>query len=539
MSTTQPPEELGAGEDAIERIPAPQSSGKSAQWIGIGILLSRISGLLRETLFARFFGASDYADVFRAALRGPNVLQNLLGEGTLSASFIPVYTGLIAQGRKEEAGKVAGAILALLFAVAGALVLLGIAIAPLFVRIFFGGFTGEKRELTIACTRIIFPMTGVLALSAWALAILNSHRKFLLPYLAPVAWNAAMIAALLILGPGRGESELVVILAWSAVAGGLLQFLVQLPTVLKLERDLKVSFEFKQPGVQQTLRSALPAISGRGVVQLSGWVDMFLASFMGTGAVALLGFAQNLYMLPVSLFGMSIAAAELPEMSRERDAATDKLRQRLNGGLSQIAVLVVPSAIGYLVLGDVAVAGLYEYGKFGRPETLFTWLILGGYSLGLLASTATRLFSSAFFALQDTRTPARIAYVRVAISAVIGASVTIYARKVDPAFMPYAPVGLAVGAGVAAWVEWYLLRAQLHERLPGVGVGRRLVVQLVGVALVAALIGRGIEFVLPEWHPLLVAILVMGPFAAIYLIAVHKLGIEARVPFVGRFLKRG
>ena len=538
MTTTPPPEELGTGEDAAEPVAQPRSSGRSAQLIAIGILLSRMSGLLRENLFARFLGTSDYASVFRAALRGPNLLQNLLGEGTLSASFIPSYTDLLHKGKTEEAGRVAGAILALLFAVAGVLVLLGIAIAPLFVSIAYPGYKGEVRELTIICTRIMFPMTGILAMSAWALAILNSHRKFFLPYIAPVFWNAAMIAALLVLGPGRPERELVVLLAWSAVAGGLLQFLVQLPGVLRVERNLRPNIDFKQPAVKTTVRNAGPAISGRGVVQLSGWVDQALASLMATNAVALLGYAQNLYMLPISLFGMSVAAAELPELAREREGGADKLRHRLNAGLAQIAVLVVPSAIGYLILGDVAVAALYQYGKFTRADTIAVYLILGAYATGLLASTATRLFSSAFFALQDTRTPANIAYLRVAISALIGIAVTVYAKYVDLGFMPYAPVGLALAAGIGAWFEWAVLRNRLHRRLPGVGLGRKLITRLVGVAIGAALIARAIEFVLPEWHPAIVAVLVMGPFAAIYLVAVHRFGIEARIPFIGRFIKR-
>ncbi|HSL69984.1 MAG TPA: murein biosynthesis integral membrane protein MurJ [Longimicrobiales bacterium] len=512
-------------------------TGRSAQLVALGILLSRIAGLVRENFIARYLGASLYADVFRAAIRGTNFLQNLLGEGTLSASFIPVYAALLEQRREEEAGRVAGAIFALLFAVVGVLTLVGIAAAPLFVTIFYNGFTGEKRELTIICTRIMFPMTGILALSAWALAILNSHRKFLLAYLAPVAWNVAIIATLVVFTQGRTERELVVLLAWGAVAGGVLQFLVQMPTVLRLERELKLSFNTKLPGVRQAVKNAGPAISGRGVVQVSGWVDMFLASYMGTGAVALLGYAQMLYMLPVSLFGMSVAAAELPELSRERDAALDKVARRVNGGLQQIAVLVVPSTIGYFMLGDVIVAALYQGGEFGARETLLTTLILMAYTIGLLASTATRMFSSAFFALQDTRTPARIAFIRVAIAAVIGGAITLYVRAV-PEYMPYGPAGLAAAAGIAAWVEWALLRSRLHLRLPGVGIGRVLAAKLLGIALGAALIARGIEFLLPDLHPILVGTLVLVPYAAIYLTAVHLLGIEARIPLIGRFLRR-
>jgi putative peptidoglycan lipid II flippase len=531
-----PPPPPAPADQALTPPPAP--AGRSAQWVAIGILLSRISGLVRENIFARFFGASLYADVWRAALRGPNLLQNMLGEGTLSASFIPVYASLLENGKEREAGRVAGAVFALLVMLAAVLALLGIAIAPILVSLAFAGFEGEKRELTITCTRIIFPMTGVLVLSAWTLGILNSHRRFLLSYVAPVVWNAAIIAALLIFGPGRSESSLVVIICWAALIGGALQFLVQLPTVLRLERELKVRINFKLPGVRLVIRNALPAISGRGVVQLSGWVDTFFATFMGHGAVALLGYAQTLYLLPVSLFGMSVAAAELPELARQRGAALEKLAQRINAGLKQIAVLIVPSAVGYLVLGDVAVATIYQSGEFTRADTVMVALILGAYAAGLFASTATRLFSSAFFALQDTRTPARIAYIRVGLSAVIGGLVTGYVKFVDPSMIVYGPVGLAAAAGIAAWVEWQLLRTRLKAQLPGVGLQRKLLVQLFGVASAAALVARGLEFALPSWRPLIVGFIVLGSYAVLYLVAVHVLGVEARIPFVGRFLPR-
>jgi putative peptidoglycan lipid II flippase len=173
------PEPYGLDEEETPLAgPAPPSSSASARLVAAGILLSRIAGLVRERVFAQFFATSLYADAFRVALRMPNALQTLLGEGTLSASFIPVYAELLERGRKEEAGRVAGAIFALLLATAGALSLLGVLLAPLLVTIFAAGFQGERRELTIACVRIIFPMTGLLVLSAWALGILNSHRRF-------------------------------------------------------------------------------------------------------------------------------------------------------------------------------------------------------------------------------------------------------------------------------------------------------------------------------------------------------------------------
>jgi putative peptidoglycan lipid II flippase len=217
----------------------------SAQLVAAGILLSRISGLLRDVVFANYLGTSPFASAFRAALRMPNVLQNLLGEGTLSASFIPVYSKLIERGEGEAAGRLAGAIFALLVALAGGLALFGVIMAPVLVSLFMPGFEGEQREVTIQITRIVFPMAGLLVLSAWALGILNSHRRFFVSYTAPVLWNAAMIAVLLLVGPGMGQRSLVIAVAWGALVGGALQFLVQLPWILRLERDLRIGWDMR------------------------------------------------------------------------------------------------------------------------------------------------------------------------------------------------------------------------------------------------------------------------------------------------------
>ena len=165
--------------------------------VGTGILLSRIAGLVRERVFAHYFGSSDAADAFRAAFRIPNLLQNLFGDGVLSASFIPVYAGLLARGKEKEAGEIAGAIAAILSLTVSILVLLGIWAAPQMIAVIAYGFAGDKRELCIHLVRIFFPGAGLLVLSAWCLGILNSHRRFLLSYTAPVLWNAAIIAALL------------------------------------------------------------------------------------------------------------------------------------------------------------------------------------------------------------------------------------------------------------------------------------------------------------------------------------------------------
>jgi putative peptidoglycan lipid II flippase len=513
-------------------------SARSARWVAAGILLSRIAGLAREMIFARFFGTSVSADAWRAATRMPNVLQNLLGEGTLSASFIPQYAKLLEDGREAEAGRLAGTVFAVLLALAGALALLGTVLAPILVSIFTPGFDGLQRDLTIRLVRLIFPMAGLLVLSAWSLGVLNSHRRFFISYVAPVVWNGTMIGAMLLWGPLRDQPDLVILLGWAALLGGALQFLVQLPWVLRLERSLRLGGGLAMPELRATLRNAGPAILGRGVVQLSSYVDIFLASFLVGGSVATLGYAQQLYVLPVSLFGMSVAAAELPELSRQRGGAAELLRTRLTAGLRQIAFLVIPSAIGYMLIGDHLVAALFQRGDFGASDTIWAHAVLIGYSVGLMASTATRLFSSAFFALEDTRTPARYAAVRVAVAATLGAGLMLVGQEFTIAGNSLGVAGLALGSGLAAWLEWSLLRRELRRRLGEILPPVPVLGRMLGAALLAGVAGRVAGALLPVLPTIVTGAVVLLVFGTVYLGSAALLGLPEAGRFLGRLRRR-
>jgi putative peptidoglycan lipid II flippase len=528
--------------------PAAARSAGAAALVALGILASRLMGLARVRVLAAYFGAGPHADAFNAALRLPNALQNLLGEGTLSASFIPAYSELLGQGRTQEAGRVAGAVFALLLAVAGAVSLLGMLLAPWLVAIFTPGFEGERRELTIAVVRIVFPMTGVLVLSAWALGILNSHRQFFVPYFAPVLWNAAIIGALLAFGARLELDRLLMAAAWGALAGGLLQLGLQLPWVFKLDRELSVRGGRSEPAFKQVLRNAAPAILGRGVVQLSAYVDVVLASLLAIGAVTRLQFAQTLYLLPVSLFGMSVAAAALPELSRDRAGAMGALRERTVAAVRRVAFYVVPSCVAFVLLGDVLTAGLFRTGRFGDADVVVVWLTLAGYSLGLMASTTTRIYQSAFYALRDTRTTARAAFSRVLVAALAGAalmiqfeSVTVFGHALPAGLLgtlavdgiPLGPVGLAIGAALGAWIEWALLRRRLAASIGPVGGGAGAVARMFGAAAVAAGAGYGVRFAAGALAPLPLALLVAAAFGCVYLAAAYFLRLgEARTALV-------
>jgi len=496
----------------------PPSSRRFAFLVASGIFLSRVAGLIRDRVFAHYFGNSDAADVFKAAFRIPNFLQNLFGEGVLSASFIPVYARLLASNDKEEARKTAGAVAALLALSTSLLVLLGVLTAPWLIDAIAPGFHGEKRQLTILLVRILFPGAGLLVGSAWCLGVLNSHRKFFISYTAPVLWNIAMIAGMITFGPGRAQNSLVVITAWASVVGSALQVAVQLPMVLKLLGGLHVALAHQTENVRTVIRNFFPVFISRGVVQISAYIDAFLASWL-PGAVAGLAYAQTLYTLPVSLFGMSVSAAELPMMSGTVGEAAEVasiLRARLNSGLRQITFLVVPSVVGFLALGDVIVAAIYQTGRFRHDDVIYVWAILAGSTVGLLASTLGRLYSSGFYALRDTRTPLRFAIVRVLLTTILGYLSAYPLPRLLGIEPRWGVAGLTISAGMASWVEFTLLQRGIRRRIGQVGVPLAFLAQVWIAALLAAATARGLLFFLGPRGPILLAVPVLGVYGLVF-----------------------
>ena len=509
------------GRPEIRGQPPQRGTGRAAALVAAGILASRLLGVVRQSLMARYLGATSgiAADAFMAAFKIPNLLQNLFGEGALSASFIPVYSNLLARQEREEAGRVAGAVAAILAFVTAVLVLLGVLLTPYLIPLIAPGFTGEKRDLTIALTRVLFPGAGIFVLASWCLGVLNSHRRFFLSYVAPALWNVAMIGALVGFGGRQDRITLAVTLAWASVAGAALQFLVQLPTVLRLVPGLRLSPDYTRANVRRILTNFTPVFFSRGVVQVSTYIDQLLASLLPQGMVALLGYATTIYTLPVSLFGMAISAAELPEMSSvlgdEPEVAT-MLRVRLNAGLRRIAFFVIPSAAAFLVLGDVIARALFQSGRFTETDTIFTWGILAGSAVGLLASTLGRLYSSTYYALHDTRTPLRFAIVRVVLTTALGYLFAIPLPGMLGIDSRWGAAGLTASAGIAGWIEFLLLRSRLNRRIGDTGLPRQYVGLLWLSAAAAAAVAFLIRRELPATHRFVFALVVLGAFALVY-----------------------
>jgi len=492
-------------------------------------LLSRLVGLIRDRVFAHYFGNSDAADAFRAAFRIPNFLQNLFGEGVLSASFIPVYARLDAEERHNEASQLAEAIFAILLVITTILVAVGVWSTPWLIGLIAPGFHGAKRDLTIALVQILFPGAALLVFSAWCLGILNSHRRFFLSYAAPVVWNLTMIAALLGGGRSHNEQHLAVVLAIGSVIGSGLQFAVQLPRVIRFLWPLRLRLRIDNH-VRSVVKNFFPVFLSRGVVQISAYIDAWLGSFLGTGAVSALGYAQTLYTLPVSLFGMAVSAAELPAMSSEMGTSIEiahALRKRLTAGLQQIAYFVIPSAVAFVLLGDVVIASIYRTGQFRHDDVLFVWAVLAGSAVGLLASTSGRLYSSAFYALRDTRTPLKFAIIRVALTLALGYVCALPLPGLLGISQRWGAAGLTLSAGCAGWLEFVLLRRALHFRIGAVESGHARIARLWAVAIGAALVCVGLKILLPFHNAILVGICVLLPYGAIYVGITRWMGIES------------
>lgn len=533
-----------------------RSSGKGAILVGAGIFLSRVSGIGREVAVAAFIGAGRVGDAYRAALTIPRLLQNLLGEGVLSASFIPIYSQLVEQGRRKDAGRLAGAVFGLLAVITGLVVLAGWVLAKPLVSLLLWRLSDDTADLTVELVRVMFAGIGFIVLAAWALGVLNAHRRFFLSYAAPVIWNVAqvafMVGAWLVwhnVDPATRASDIAKMAAWGVVLGGALQFLVQVPLVLRLVPTLRLSLNWRRPDVGVVLNRFGPALIGRGVVQVSAYVDLILAGLLAGGAIAALGFAQVIYFLPISLFAMSVAASDLPEMAREQHDP-EALVRRLQTGLDRIGFYVLFSAVAFITLGGLIVGALLERGQFTGDQTVQVWWILAAYSLGLVASASSRLLQNACFAAGDAKGPARVAVVRVALAAAVGLvlmfSFDSYAvingsverlgdfkvlsplsdaERADGA-VRLGAVGLALGSTVAAWLEYGILRHRVRfllRRRTVRGPTGRLAVAALSAAVLGGVLAWGLE-PLPLLVAAPVALLVTG---GIYVVLGRGSGVAA------------
>lgn len=511
------------GQQVEERERSEGRAARSATAVALAIVLSKLAGLLRQRVVAHYFGTSIVADVIAAAFRVGNLAQNLLGEGTLSASFIPAYARLRAEGRHAEAEDMARAALGLLSVSVIVVSAVGVAAAPWLSLAIAAGFDVDKLAMTTRLVRIVFPMTGVLVLCAWALGVLNAHRRFFLPYFAPVVWSAAQIAALLIAGAwlGLGGEALARALAVGALVGAALELAWLLERTRPLLRTLRPSFDHRNAELRVAVGRLPAVIVGRGVIQLSGLVDTLLVSYVGSGANATFAYAQTLYLLPMSVLGTGEAAVSLPEMATDAaesnlEQQSSLLRSRLGAALGRVVVWSVPAMVALGLCGSELITVLLETGRFDRSSTVLVAEPLVVYSVALVANASVRLFATTFFALGETGLPARYAVIRVIASTSVALAL----------LRSHGVVGVVAGAATGGWLEALMLGWQLKNRIGGLGLERvpwGRVAAIATVTVIAPLLarlalGRATE-------GLVGAATVLGTTAGAFLVAARLAGV--------------
>jgi len=451
------------------------------------IFLSRISGLVRAALVTNVLGIGLVGDAFAAATKIPNVLQNLLGEGALSAAFIPEYSKSV-EDDPVEAGQIAGAIASFLLVITSLLVAIGVFAARPITRCIAWGFDEDRLDLTVQLMRVITIGSGILVMSSWCLGILNSHRKLFLSYIAPVIWNVTQIVVLVTVSLSHWtQLSQVQALSWALVAGALAQLLVQMPSTLRSNPHIRFNFQWKTVGSRKVIKRLGPAILGRGALQISAFIDLALASLLGIGAAAAMVAAQALFLLPLSLLGTSVTAAELPELSRSKNIqnSTNRISKRLPEMLWIAGAIIAL----YLVAGKPLVDTIFNLGGFRNKipsdDLTLIAITLGAYSLAIPALLGSRLLQNLLFSIGDTSTSAKIGVKRLLISAltgiflmfqfdqimIVGDSIigfgdlslrlspipdSVRLNNELPARL--GAVGLAIGASCGAWFEFFQLR---------------------------------------------------------------------------------
>jgi putative peptidoglycan lipid II flippase len=432
---------------------------EAAGVIGLATLLSRILGFARDMVLARLFGAAPAADAFFVAYRIPNLLRELFAEGSMSAAFIPVFSEYLAKRTKRDAWELASAAFTTLLTILTGVCVLGIFASPWIVRLIAPGFSGdaEQQALTTLLTRMMFPYLLFIGLAALAMGVLNSVRSFAAPAFSPVLFNIAIIAAAFLLAPLFAEPILAV--AVGVVIGGLAQFLSQMPALRQAGLLFGWRFDFAHEGVRRIGWLMAPALIGLSVTQINILVSTILASYFPGGPTYLF-YGMRLIHFPLGIFGVALATALLPSLSTQAaKGELDALRRTLGFGLRLIFFMIAPAMVGLILLCVPIVHLFFEHGRFTAADTQGTAAAVLAYAVGLWAFAGVRIVVSAFYSLQDTRTPVLVA--AVALAANIALSLLLMG--------PLRHAGLALATALSAILNMGLLVVFLARRLGAFG----------------------------------------------------------------------
>jgi putative peptidoglycan lipid II flippase len=466
---------------------------RSAGIVSAAVMMSRLTGLAREIIMARLFGASQIYDAFRLGFLLPNLTRDLFAEGALSSAFVPTFTEALATKGKAEAARLFRlAATTVIFAV-GALCVLGVIFAPLLVNLFAPGFrqVPGKFDLAVHLTRIQFPFLLVVALAALVMGVLNANNQFGVPAMASTFFNIGSIVFGLVLGfligPWLGISQIDG-MAWGVVLGGALQLVWQLPSLYRSGFPYRPAFDSSDPGLRRIVRLMAPAIIGNAAVQINIMINTNFASFVEdplrgpNGPVSWLGWAFRFMQLPLGLFGVAIGNATLPAVSRSLASGNhEEFRRTLSRSLGTVFLLTIPSSIGLVVLGRQIVGAIYQGGKFDAYDTEQTALALSCYAVGLAGYSGIKILNPAFYALNDARTPMVISLLSIAVN-FTAATATLRYTDLGHA-------GLALATSVVTLFSFASLFWILRNKIGGVH-GRELVSSTARIAVAA--VGMGV-----------------------------------------------
>jgi putative peptidoglycan lipid II flippase len=430
---------------------------RAAGIVGVFTFLSRILGLARDILIANFFGSGMSADAFFVAFRIPNLLRRLFAEGSFSVSFIPVFTEYLQNRSKEEAFLLARVVLTFLLLILTVITILGIIFSPLIVRIIAPGFggIGEKYALTVLLTRIMFPYIFLVSVLALFMGILNSLKHFAAPAMAPIFLNLAMIAALLFLTPYMKTPT--VGLAIGVIGGGVLQLVLQIPFLMTKGLSFAPRWNPRHPALKKIGILMLPTIFGSAIYQINQLVGTLLASLLREGSVSYLYYADRLVQFPLGVFAIAISTAVLPSLSREAaNGDLVRLKETLSHALRLTMFITIPAMVGLIILREPIIRLLFQRGAFDLFTTAMTARALLYYSLGLWAFAALRVFVSAFYSLQDTKTPVKVAVVAMILNIIF---------SVILMHTPLEHGGLALALSLASTLQLVMLIFLLRKRL--------------------------------------------------------------------------
>ncbi|NVM22206.1 MAG: murein biosynthesis integral membrane protein MurJ [Desulfobacterales bacterium] len=433
---------------------------KAAGIVGAATLLSRIFGFVRDVVVAWFFGAGPAADAFFVAFRIPNLLRRLFAEGSLTISFIPVFTEHLYKHGREDAFGLARSAWWILTMILAALTVIGIIVSPFIVRLIAHGFLAlpEKFELTVLLTRIVFPYIFFIALVALSMGILNALGHFAAPAFAPVLLNVAMIGAVLLLSPHLTRPSIG--LAVGVIIGGCLQLGLQIPFLIRKGFHLLVRSPLYHAAIKRIALLMTPAVFGSAVYQINIFVGTLLASLLPEGSVSYLYYADRLVQFPLGVFGIALATAVLPSLSKQAAAGDlEGLRASFSYALRLVFFITIPAMTGLIILREPIVRLLFQRGAFDPATTVLTTRAVLYYGLGLWAFSGVRIVVAAFYALQDTKTPVKIAVVSLLVN--IALSILLMG--------PMRHGGLALATSLSSGVNLMLLIHALKKRLGRIG----------------------------------------------------------------------